>query len=154
MFVLLQADRDVHETAMTFLRYADNASDMTPAMERVGDDLRYLARLQFDTEGALRPSVLSEHGMWAPLSAPYEAWKLKHNLDVRIGHSTKRLRRSYTTKRHPDHVEQATTEGIVFGSTTPYSGPFNAKRPILPTTTADVARWAKIVQQHILGTRR
>lgn len=152
--VSIKADADVERTRVDFLRYASNAADMTPAMQAIGDDLRFLARVQFDSEGAVRPSSKSVAGAWKPLSGPYEDWKLRNGYDPRVGHRTGRMRRSYTTKRGRDHVEFAGPEGIVFGSNVPYAGHFNDKRPILPTTARDAQRWAKLVQLHILSNRR
>jgi hypothetical protein len=129
-------------------RYKSNLLDCSPALQAIADDLRVMERRQFDTQGAYRGPG------WEKLTEKYVEWKRSHNYDTRIGHRTKHLRASLTTKRDKNHVEIVTRDELVFSTLIPYAAPFSKIRPILPVTPQDAVRWAKIVQNHIVSDRR
>lgn len=97
------------------LRVGQNAADMRPAFDNVHDLLRKVELRQFGTQG----SAFS--GGWKPLAATTVKNKAAHGLDPRILHATLRMRKSFTTKNHRDHVYRATADEMFAGSSVPYA---------------------------------
>lgn len=114
MRVDLDAFGDV-QFSREILRVGKNAADMRPAFDEVHDLLRKVELKQFNSQG----SAFS--GGWKPLAPATRAYKAAHGLDHRILHATGRMRRSFTTKSHKDHVYRASADEMFVGSNVPYA---------------------------------
>jgi phage gpG-like protein len=75
----------------TLAGIGDQAEDLRPAFEAIGDVFLAAERRQFTSEGAFGS------GGWAPLSQPYATWKARHYPGKPILRRTDDLWRSLTT---------------------------------------------------------
>lgn len=101
--------------ARQILRVGDRAANMRPAFDDVRDLLLGVETKQFSSQGR------AYSGGWKPLAPATKRYKARRGLDPRILHATLRLRKSWTTKGHPDNVYRATADEMFFGSRTPYA---------------------------------
>lgn len=100
--------------ARELLRVGNLATDMRPAFDDIHTMLLGVERKQFNSQGRAYSRG------WAPLAPSTVRYKAARNLDPRILHATLRMRKSWTTKGHRDHVYRATADEMFFGSRVPY----------------------------------
>lgn len=98
------------------LRFAGRITDASPAFEAIADDLREIETEQFDSQGG------RSSGGWRALKASTVAAKSAAGLDSRILHATLAMRKSFTDKSDPAHVEKVTKDSLTFGSSDPKAG--------------------------------
>lgn len=140
-----QLERSLH-------RFADRADDLRTPFREIQDMFRGVASKQFTSQGRYGS------GGWRPIAPATVAAKMKAGLDPRILHATHRLRRSLTTRRHPDHISTIRRDTMEFGSSVPYGvhhqhGAPRAnlpKRPPFELRKNDRRSAVKILQRHLV----
>ncbi len=134
------------------LRFADGATDASPAFQTIADDLRDLERRQFASQGS------SASAGWAPLAPSTVTRKARLGLDPRILHATGRLRASLEG-HGAGHLEIVQPHQLVFGTTVPYARHHQHGTEIMPRRRPielreqDRRQVVRTLQRHLMGER-
>lgn len=139
------------EFAEVLAGFARRAEDMRPAWDDLHEDFLRLAGRQFDSQGR----ALS--GGWRPLAPATRRSKRAAGMDPRILHGTLRLRRSFTSRSHREHVWRPGADGMAVGSRVPYGSKHQTgrgvpRRPLFVVTAAVRRDWLDRLQRHLDGT--
>lgn len=134
-------------------RWTGRLQNMHPAFEAIADFQAQEWQKQFATQGA------HMSGRWAPLSAPYAAWKAVHFPGRPILVRTGRLRQSLTHR--PFGVEEFSKNQVRLGTNVPYAmyhqrgTAFMPRRQIYPTvrTARQTKAIVKVMQRYIVEGR-
>jgi len=133
--------------ARNFRKLGDDAVyELKDVMEDIVDDITEVMETTFNSEGR------RGGGSW---KRPGVAWAIKKartaGADQRIGHFTRRLRRSLTYRGDPEMLLNIDTRaGVIrFGSRVPYAAIQNQNRPFLRFTQGDRERWASKVAKKL-----